>query len=120
MKIPFLDPILELGKTWMEGRNIKTKAKAEAEAQILVNASKSVADWEAYMAKASQTSWKDEFWTIILAIPLVLCFIPGTEEHLSTGFATLEKMPEWYRYFLYVAIGASFGVRIGPKIFGKK
>jgi len=39
-----LGPIAAIGKTWVEGKVARSKAKAEAEAQVLVQASQSTAD----------------------------------------------------------------------------
>jgi len=55
--------------------------------------------------------WKDEFWTVVLAIPCVLCFFPGMVDHVVAGFDALDKCPAWYRWCLLVAIGSSFGYR---------
>ena len=40
-----------LGQTWLEGKVAKTKAKAEAEAAVMVKQAESVADWETAMAR---------------------------------------------------------------------
>ena len=55
-----IGPVADLGRTWLEGKVAKTKAKAEAEATVMINQSKSAADWETAMARASNTSWTDE------------------------------------------------------------
>jgi len=61
--------------------------------------------------------WKDEFWTIVLSIPLVMCWIPGLDGWVYDGFYILEDTPMWYQYCLGIAIGAPFGVRkIGDMI----
>ena len=44
---------------------------------ILLSEKTSVADWERVMAENSKSSWKDEFFVIVLSIPLILAFIPG-------------------------------------------
>lgn len=81
-------------------------ARAKTEGKI-----KRVQNWETKMAEGSTSSWKDEFWTLILAIPMVLCFFPGMVVHIEAGFAALEGMPEWYRWAAMLSIGASFGFR---------
>ena len=106
-----IGPVADLGKTWLEGKVAKTKAKAEAEAAVMINQSKSAADWETAMARASNTSWKDEWITILFSIPLVLAFIPSAVPYVREGFAVLATMPDWYQYGLSVIIAASFGVR---------
>ena len=39
-------PVVGLVKTWIEGRNVNSKAKAEANATVMVQAAKSVPEWE--------------------------------------------------------------------------
>ena len=69
------------------------------------------ADWDTLMAKATETSWKDEYWTIVLSIPAILCFVPGMVEHVRAGFDALGGMPGWYQWMLGIAVGAAFGYR---------
>ena len=114
-----IGPIADLGRTWIEGKVAKTKAKAEAEAAVMINQSKSAADWETAMARASNTSWKDEWITILFSIPLVLAFVPSAVPYVREGFAVLATMPEWYQYGLSVIIAASFGVRGAIGIMNK-
>ena len=95
-------------------------AKAEAEAIVMQKKATGEIDWDLEMAKGSQSSWKDEWLTILFSIPLILAFIPGMEEVVANGFAQLNAMPEWYQYSLGVIVAASFGVRSATKFFGKK
>ena len=64
----FLSPIANLAGTWLNGKveekaalNKVKVAKAEAEAQIMVSAATSEAEWDRIMANASANSWKDEW-----------------------------------------------------------
>ena len=114
-----IGPIADLGRTWIEGKVAKTKAKAEAEAAVMINQSKSAADWETAMARASNTSWKDEWITILFSIPLVLAFVPSAVPYVREGFAVLATMPQWYQYGLSVIIAASVGVRGAIGIMNK-
>ena len=63
------------------------------------------------MAEGSMYSWKDEYWTIILSIPMILCFFPDMVPHIKAGFAALKGMPDWYQNVLMLSISASFGYR---------
>ena len=103
--------ITDLGGSYLEGQVEKTKAKAKAEAQVMVQSSKSIADWETLQARNAGQSWKDEYLVILFSIPLILAFIPATVPYVMAGFAALELMPDWYKYSLSVIVGASFGVR---------
>ena len=122
-----IGPITSLAGTWLNGK-VETKAaetkakvaKAEAEAQIMLSRATSEADWEKIMAQGSQSSWKDEWLTILFSIPLVLVFAGDWgREIVANGFTALETMPQWYQYTLGVIVAASFGVRSATKFFGK-
>ena len=117
----------DLAGNWMKGKVEKQKAesdvkvaKAKAEAVVYEKQATGEIDWDLESMKGSQSSWKDEWLTIIFSIPLVMCFIPGMEEIVQNGFARLNELPEWYQYTLGVIVAASFGVRSATKFFGKK
>ena len=122
-----IGPITQLAGTWLDGKVEKAKAetgakvaRAKAEATIMERKATGELDWDLEMAKGSQSSWKDEWLTVLFSIPLVMAFIPGMEEVVANGFARLNEMPEWYQYSLGVIVAASFGVRSASKFFGKK
>jgi hypothetical protein len=106
---------------WVE-RGLRARLprlKQRPEAAVMINQSKSAADWETAMARASNTSWKDEWITILFSIPLVLAFVPSAVPYVREGFAVLATMPQWYQYGLSVIIAASFGVRGAIGIMNK-
>lgn len=123
-----IGPITELAGGWLKGKaNAQAAAanlkliEAEAKATIMKSAATSEAEWEKIMAQGSQSSWKDEWLTILFSVPLVLCFTgEWGRQTVSDGFAALESMPEWYQYTLGVIVAASFGVRSATKFFGGK
>ena len=121
-----IGPIADLAGTWLNGKVEKSKAetgakvaRAKAEATIMERKATGELDWDLEMAKGSQSSWKDEWLTVLFSLPLILAFIPGMEEIVSNGFKQLQEMPEWYQYSLGVIVAASFGVRSATKFFGK-
>ena len=127
MLTALIGPISNIASTWLEGKVEEKKAqsaskvaKAQAEAVVMQKKAKGEIDWDLEMAKGSQSSWKDEWLTILFSIPLILAFVPGMEEVVANGFAQLNAMPEWYQYSLGVIVAASFGVRSATKFFGKK
>jgi|TARA_B100001093_G_C26240273_1_gene764076 hypothetical protein len=123
-----IGPISELAGGWLNAKTQKQAAdaklkltEAEAKAKIMLSKETSVADWERIMAQGSQSSWKDEWLTILFSIPLVLVFFGDTGRNVvADGFTALETMPEWYQYTLGVIVAASFGVRSATKFFGRK
>ncbi len=123
-----IGPLTELAGGWLKGKadaqaaaaNLKL-VEAEAKATIMKSAATSEAEWEKIMAQGSQSSWKDEWLTILFLVPLVLCFTgEWGRQTVSDGFAALESMPDWYQYTLGVIVAASFGVRSATKFFGGK
>ena len=76
-----IGPLTELAGGWLKGKadaqaaaaNLKL-VEAEAKATIMKSAATSEAEWEKIMAQGSQSSWKDEWLTILFSVPLVLCF----------------------------------------------
>lgn len=100
-----------LATTWIQGKQKKAQAKAEAEAQVMKTAATSRAEWEKLMAQGAAGSWKDEYWTVVLSAPAILCFHPDGVAIAQAGFQALGTMPEYYRYFLGLAISASFGIK---------
>ena len=66
-------------------------AKAKAEAVIMEKKATGEIDWDLEMAKGSQSSWKDEWLTILFSIPLILAFIPGMEEVVKKSLKLIEK-----------------------------
>ena len=99
----------KLKQAKVEGALKINKAKVEAQQQMIADGQKADISWE--NTSLQQSGWKDEYWTIILSIPLILCFIPGLADYISKGFEALEITPKWYRYAVGVAIGSAFGVR---------
>lgn len=71
--------------------------------------------WETTMAEGTMASWKDEFLTVILSIPLVSAMV-GYPEVAYRAFEAFKVAPEWYQLSFLVAVGASFGVRIWDRL----
>ena len=112
-----LGPVAGLAKTWMNNRHEQSQAKHQAKMQVISN----TATWEEKMADASANSLKDEFWTAILAIPLlcvgysVVANDPSILDRVADGFRALDTLPDWYQYLLFLAVSASFGIRGADK-----
>ena len=100
-------------------------AVAQAEAEIarqskLIDAEVS---WDQEAAKQMQSSWKDEYLTILLSMPMILAFVgPWGRDAVANGFGAVSTAPEWYRVSFLTVIAASFGVRtlVNRFGFGKK
>ena len=121
-----IGPIAKIASTWMEGKVKKAEAKtrmkvAEAEAKAVIMEKKVTGeiDWDIEMAKSSDSSWKDEWLTVIFTIPLIMLMF-GEHDSVHEFFIVLEQAPQWYQYLLGTIVAASFGFRGASKFLGKK
>ena len=105
--IPLLTGLFTLGKSYIEGKQAVAKAKTDATVRS-INATEK---WEVTQAEGANNSWKDEWFVIILSIPMVGAFIPSVVPYIEQGFAVLNGMPEYYKAFLGAAMAASFGIK---------
>lgn len=117
-----LGPAMELGKEFLKGKADEKKAIQERKINMIQND----ADWESKMADATKNSWKDEFFSIILSLPLIaVAYSVAIDdvtiiERVNQGFEALNKLPDWYQYLLFIAVSASFGLKSADKIMSMK
>ena len=110
--------VAEVVKEWFTNRREESKAKHEQKLEAI----RTTASWEELMASASATSWKDEWFTVLLSGPIVaIVWGIGMNDmdiiqRIGFAFTELDKLPDWYQYLLYVAVTASFGIRGADKI----
>lgn len=113
MLAQLIGPVSNLVGGYFKNKAEEKQAKHEAKMSVIQND----ADWESKMADASASSWKDEFWTIVLAIPVFMVgyaiAVNDTTviDRVALGFEALSGLPEWYQYLLFIAISSSFGIR---------
>lgn len=117
-----IGPIANLASGYLTNKHEQAQAKHQAKLQVIQND----ADWEAKMAAASASSWKDEFWTIVLAVPLfclgysVVVDDPTIVDRVRDSFNALDALPDYYQYLLFLAVSASFGIRGADKLMKLK
>lgn len=70
--------------------------------------------WAETMAKATETSWKDEYITIVVTMPIIAAMF-GYPELGERAFAMMHMAPEWFTLAFMTVVGGSFGV----SLFGK-
>jgi hypothetical protein len=127
--LPLLGSLVEIGGTWLKGKQEETKAKAEArlieisaEADIkkakaiaAINAAESGQQQDFDLDKIAMEqmgkSWKDELVLVIFLAPMVMAFIPGMEKYSLAGFEVIKSMPEWYQYTIIGMIVVIYGMR---------
>jgi len=108
-----IGPAVDLAKGFFKGKIEEQKIRQEVKLEKL----RTDADWEARMADATRTSWKDEYLIVLLTLPLwslayaVAFDSPEVVDRVKEVFTTLSELPEYYQYLLYVAVLASFGIK---------
>ena len=121
-----LKPFADMAGIYLRGKVDKAQAKSElelarleAQAEIAHKTVGGELNWNQTMAEASASSWKDEWLTILVSIPLVLAFT-GNTELVTRGFEALEAMPEFYQTAVGVVFAASFGIQKLTKMFSTR
>jgi len=112
----WLAELLGIGGKILTAHTDLKRVKIEAEAKAIMKAAESTESWERMSAENAKNSWKDEFWTIVLAIPLILSFIPNLQPYVVLGFDALADVPDWYRWALMSAIGFAFARKALPDL----
>ena len=103
--------------------DIKTKTEtkklmAEAEQTHIRKMAEGEIEYAIASQKNMQNSWRDEWFTVILSIPLLIVFgaiFFGKYEwidKLKEGFQALDSLPDWYIWALMAAIASSFGLKV--------
>ena len=102
-----------IANNFLKGKVEEQKVKQEVKLEKL----RTDADWEARMADASASSWKDEWFTVLLSMPIIFVAYGvavddmNVIERVNYAFTVLEGLPEWFQYLLYTAVLASFGIK---------
>tara|TARA_S200002703_G_C3756852_1_gene232895 strand:- start:696 stop:1043 length:348 start_codon:yes stop_codon:yes gene_type:complete len=110
-----LGPVGNIVTTFLKNKAAEKQAIHESKLRQISADS----NWEEQQAAASQSSWKDEWFAIILSLPLIGAFIPSMVPYVQEGFIVLSSMPDYYKGFLAAAIAASFGIK-SVSAWGKK
>lgn len=126
MSIPIISAGLKLFQTagelfgnWQKRKLIKSqgkvdieRTKVEGEIKRMATLEEGEINYDVSAQEGMRFSWKDEWWTVLLSIPFIMCFIPPTQEYVARGFEVLrDSTPLWYQWAFLGAIVASFGLK---------
>ena len=112
--IPIISLVSTVFKGWMGTRKVKAEGKVKiAQAKVEAKIRKIDAQSEMDLSSTNQMQYslKDEFLTILMSVPIIMCFIPALADYALRGFAILEGTPLWYRACFTGIVAASFGLR---------
>jgi hypothetical protein len=113
-----INGIANIGVKYMERKQVEAQgkvdlAKARVQGEIDLKKTQMQGDqeYDIRVAEQMEASWKDEWLTILLSIPAILCFVPGGAKYVEAGFSALKDTPEWYQWAFLGMIIASFGLK---------
>ena len=110
-----IGPIADLAGGYLNNKKEKAVAKQKLEvAKIEARVTKvqQDGDWEEAAIKATDSSWKDEAWTIAFILLIAGCMWPDAQPYIKQGFIVLkEDCPEFISWGILASIGASFGLK---------
>lgn len=118
----FIAPVSSLLGQILKNKAEEKAAVHTAKMEIIQN----TASWEQLMASATATSWKDEWFTLLLSAPVVALMwgisMNDVEilDRIGIAFEELNRLPDWYQYLLFMAVSASFGIRGADKLIALK
>lgn len=100
-------PLVELAKQHFANKAEEKQAKHQATLKRIEGEH----NWDERQASNANNSWKDEWFAIVLSVPMIGAFIPEFVPYIQEGFNVLSTMPDYYKAFLGGAIAASFGIK---------
>ena len=108
-------PVANLVSGYLKNKAEEKQAVHERKLEMI----KQDANWENIQASNSGASWKDEWLTLLVSIPLIGAFVPDFVPVIREGFVVLDTMPDYYKGMLGAVFAASFGIRALSKWGGK-
>lgn len=117
-----LGPVVDIVKTYQDNRTKEKQQKAEIDSALQTKKLEQISQSADYaqafrMAQVQSAGWRPGYWTIVLSLPVVMCFVPSLTPYVSQGFAALATTPEWFRYFLGIAVTSAFGYSAVDKAY---
>jgi hypothetical protein len=84
--------------------------KVQAYENRLTNAQAGDIKWE--NTSIENSGWKDEYWTLVISIPAILCFCgPRASQIVTDGFLALQGCPEWYKWCMLISVSSAYGYK---------
>lgn len=120
----------ESKKIAIEAEATVKKAAAEAKAKAMVKRMEGDIAWENTMAQGTLDSWKDEWFTVLLSSPYIVCLLPSiftvfvepsaAPAALNDSFDAMRKLPDAWHVMTGTACTASFGIKKATNFFSLK
>lgn len=125
MILNLLPTLFKTGADVFLKRQETKRLKALADRNYMEKVAKGEIEYKIEQQRQLDNSWRDEWFTILLSMPLLLVFgaifldRPDWIIKLKEGFMVLDELPHWYLYALLAAIASSFGLKVTDLAFKK-
>lgn len=106
---------------YLSTKNVNKTKIAQQQIQRLMNADDKEAEWEAIQAESGNNSWKDEWITLIITLPIPVIFIsvilsvlfgnPLIAEAAKAGVKSINELVPNYAELLYIVCLAAIGIK---------
>jgi len=109
-----LGPIVEAVKGYVDKKQEAKARQQEIDGKLQEKKLEQISQAEDYaqafrIAQVQNAGWRPGYWTVVLSVPVIMCFVPGLDQYVFRGFEALDQTPEWFQYFLGVSVTSSFG-----------
>jgi hypothetical protein len=117
-----LGPLAGLAKDYLANKARQKQAQLEIDGALQTKKLEQISVAQDYaqafrLAQVQTAGWRPGFWTIVLAAPVVMCFL-GFDEQVRAGFDALaQSTPDWFQWFLGIAVTSAFGYQVTDKAY---
>lgn len=113
--IGIIGELLGVGGRIAESRIKLKETELRARGEAMLQGLDSEKAWEISAAENSKSSLADEWWTVLLSIPLILAFL-GYDGVVERGFDALDNVPPWYTWAVLASVSFAFARKKMPSL----
>lgn len=107
---PIVEAVRDYAKSKQEAKTRQKELDSAIQEKKLEAISKAEDHVQAIRLTMIQNAgWRPGYWTITLSIPVMMAFVPKLAPYVLEGFQVLEATPDYFQWFLKIAIGSAFG-----------
>ena len=109
--------ITSLATSYIDGKAQVQKVNAEIKKKQLTGE----LDLDLMAVSKQDSSYKDEFVTLVFVAPFILCFCGDWGRTIvSEGFQAIQQAPDWYKWIVSGVVASAIGMRGVSKFLVKK
>lgn len=111
-----IGPVAEIVKEYQANKARKKELDNALQEKRLEAISKAEDHAQAVrLAYIDKAGWRPGYWTIMLSVPVMMAFVPSFAPYVLEGFRVLDQTPDYFQYFLGIAVSSAFGLTVADK-----